>query len=76
MTREEQIYFDNYFELFGSDGWKQLIDELKDKESHYDVANLQDERSLYKAKGELGIIRMLLNYEQFMEQHYEDSTSN
>jgi hypothetical protein len=71
MTKDEQIYYDNYFELFSSAGWSQLIDELKDRENTYDVAYVSDERTLYQAKGELGIIRMLLNFEQFIEQGYE-----
>ena len=73
MTREEQKYYDNYFELFGSGGWVQLLDELKDREATYDLAYINDERSLYLAKGELGIIRMLLNFEQFIEQGYESA---
>jgi hypothetical protein len=81
MTKEEEIYYNNYFELFGSSGWVQLLDELKDREATYDLAYINDERSLYLAKGELGIIRMLLNFEQFIEQGYESapkeqSTSN
>ena len=71
MTTEEQKYYDNYFELFGSGGWAQLLEELKDREATYDLAYISDERSLYTAKGELGIIRMLLNFEQFIEQGYE-----
>lgn len=73
MTKEEQKYYDNYFELFGSGGWVQLLDELKDREATYDLAYISDERSLYFAKGELAIIRMLLNFEQFIEQGYENA---
>ncbi len=73
MTREEQIYYDNYFELFGSSGWSQLLEELKDREATYDLAYISDERTLYQAKGELGIIRMVLNFEQFIEQGYEEA---
>jgi hypothetical protein len=71
MTKEEEQYYNNYFELFGSAGWSQLLDELKDRENTYDLAYINDVQSLYQAKGELGIIRMLLNFEQFIEQGYE-----
>mgnify|MGYP001048627215 CR=1 FL=1 len=78
MTPEEQKYYDNYFELFASAGWAQILEELKDREAAYDVAFLRDEKDLYKVQGELSILRMLLNFEQFIEQGYEASnfTSN
>jgi hypothetical protein len=75
MTKDEEIYYNNYFELFGSSGWVQLLDELKDREATYDLAYISDERTLYQAKGELGILRMLLNFEQFIEQGYESAPS-
>jgi hypothetical protein len=71
MTKEEEQYYNNYFELFGSAGWVQLIDELKDRESTYDIAYIQNTEALHHARGELSIIRMLLNFEQFIEQGYE-----
>lgn len=73
MTTEEEKYYNNYFELFGSAGWAQLVDELKDRESTYDVAYIQNTEALFHARGELSIIRMLLNFEQFIEQGYESA---
>ena len=35
MTIDEQKYYDNYFDLFSSKGWKQLIEELKEIHSSY-----------------------------------------
>jgi hypothetical protein len=73
MTREEQQYYENYFELFSSAGWAQLLDELKDREEAFDIAYITDEKTLYQARGELSIIRMLLGFEQFIEQGYEQA---
>jgi hypothetical protein len=73
MTKEEEKYYDNYFELFGSAGWAQLLSELEDREDTYDIAYITDEKTLYHARGELSIIRMLLNFEQFIEQGYEQA---
>ena len=73
MTKEEELYYNNYFDLFGSEGWKQVVEELQAKVSTYDVSYLKDEKDLYKVQGELSIIRMLLSLEQFIEQGYEAS---
>lgn len=78
MTQEEQKYYNNYFELFASAAWAQLLEELKDREAAYDVSYLRDEKDLYKVQGELSIIRMLLNFEDYIERGYTEAnlTSN
>jgi hypothetical protein len=73
MTKEEEIYYSNYFELFSSSGWAQLLEELKDREAAFDIGYITDEKTLYQARGELSIIRMLLGFEQFIEQGYEQA---
>ena len=74
MTREEEIYYNNYFELFSSSGWSQLLEELKDREEAYDISHITDVETLYQVRGELGILRMLLNFESYIEQGYESTT--
>ena len=73
MTPEEELYYNNYFDLFGSEGWQQVMEELKSREDAYEIGHLKDEKDLYKVQGELSIIRMLLSLEQFIEQGYEAS---
>jgi len=73
MTKEEQEYYDNYFNLFQSAGWVQLVDDLQDRLEAYDIGYLKDEKDLYKVQGELSIIRMMLNLEDFIEQGYKSA---
>lgn len=75
MTKEEEIYYRNYGDLFRSAGWAQVVDELKDREEAYDIGFLRDEKDLFKTQGELSIIRMLLNFEQYIEQGLESATN-
>jgi chaperonin cofactor prefoldin len=75
MTKEEEIYYRNYGDLFRSAGWAQMVDELKDREEAYDIGFLRDEKDLFKTQGELSIIRMLLNFEQYIEQGLESATN-
>ena len=76
MTPEEEKYYNNYFDLFGSEGWQQVIEELKSREDAYEIGHLKDEKDLYKVQGELSIIRMILNLEQFIEQGHESASTN
>jgi len=71
MTKEEEVYYNNFFSLFREEGWSQFIENLKEREALYDIGYLKDEKDLYKAQGELSIVKMILNFEQFIEQGYE-----
>ena len=75
MTQEEQIYYDNFFSLFGTAGWSQFIEEIQDRADMYEIGYLKDEKDLYRVQGELSIIKMILNFEQFIEQGYESSNN-
>tara|TARA_R110000796_G_scaffold228357_2_gene345462 strand:+ start:2355 stop:2579 length:225 start_codon:yes stop_codon:yes gene_type:complete len=70
MTREEEVYYNNYADLFSSAGWAQILEELISREDSYNIGSLKNEKDLYKVQGELSIIRMLLGFEQFIEQGY------
>lgn len=71
MNLEEQKYYDNYFDLFNSSGWKQLIKELKDiYETSYNVESLNTIEELHKSKGEREILSRLLNFETGIEAAY------
>jgi hypothetical protein len=76
MTQQEELYYNNFFDLFSSEGWKQLLEELTVREQAIDVSHINNVESLFQVKGELGIIRMLLNFERFIESAYEEVTQN
>ena len=70
MNLEEQKYYDNYFDLFSSKGWKQLIKELEDIHSSYQIETLNTIEELHKAKGERETLSRLLNFENGIEAAY------
>ncbi len=63
MKTEEQFLKDR-FELFETDGWKDLIDELTDMEDAVrNIDTIQDEKDLWHAKGQLQTLGFLLSLE-------------
>ena len=73
MTKEEEQYYNNYFDLFGTEGWKQVVGELQAKAASYDISHLKDEKDLYFVKGELSVVRLLLGLEDFITQGYDSA---
>jgi hypothetical protein len=76
MTKEEETYYNNYFSLFQSAGWAQLVEDLQDRFDAYEIGYLKDAKDLYTVQGELSIIRMILNLEDFIEQGYKSANES
>ena len=70
MTSEEEKYYENYFDLFNTEGWKQLISEVEDIRSSYSLESVSSIEELYKAKGEREILSRLLNFANGIEAAY------
>ena len=72
---ELQNYYDRYFELFSSDGWKQLIGELEYNASLIDsVENTKDVDDMYFRKGQLNILNHLINFDSLIDNSYDELT--
>ena len=72
MTEDTQKYLENFLDLFSMTGWEQLMTELEGRASAFSVHSIDDEKSLYKAKGELQSIANLLNFENYIRQSLDD----
>ena len=64
MTKELEVYFANYFEMFRSEGWKQLIKDLSENVAQINSVELTtDNDNLHFRKGQLAILATLFNLE-------------
>lgn len=77
MDKELEEYFNNYFELFRSSGWKQLIDDLNENKVVIDsIESAKDEQDLYFRKGQLNVIGTILNLETSINNSHEEQLSD
>ena len=73
MDKETEEYYNKYFDLFTSDGWKQLIEELKQNALAINsVEATKDANDLYIRKGQLIVLAHLLNLESTMSTNFEE----
>ena len=64
MTPELEAYFNNYNELFNSDGFKQLISELSNNATQLaDIQSVKDEEELFYRKGQVAALATVINLE-------------
>ena len=77
MDKELEQYFNNFFDLFRSEGWKQLIKDLKENgEVINNIELAKDEQDLFFKKGQLNVIGTILNLETSINNSYEEQLSD
>ena len=73
LDKETEEYYSKYFDLFRTEGWKQLIEELKQNAMLINsVENTKDRDDLFIRKGQLKVLAYLLNFESNMEASFEE----
>tara|TARA_R100001530_G_scaffold121067_1_gene88435 strand:- start:101 stop:328 length:228 start_codon:yes stop_codon:yes gene_type:complete len=64
MPKEDEQFLKDRLSMMESEGWLDLIEDLKDLEqSILNIDALDNENDLFNAKGQLHIIRFLLSLE-------------
>lgn len=73
MDRELQRYYEDRFDMMSQSGWKDLIEDLsKLLEQYQNIDNCGDTASLDFRKGQVDILRYLINLEELSEKAYEE----
>jgi hypothetical protein len=77
LDTETQQYYDNYFNLFQTDGWKQLIEELQQNALVINsVEATKDSNDLYMRKGQINVLAYILNLESTTNNNYDELENN
>jgi len=77
MTQELETYFNNYFAMFRSEGWKQLISDLSGNVAQINSVEMTtDNDNLNFRKGQLNILAFMLNMESTIEHYIEEGSND
>lgn len=71
MTQEEEQYYNTYFDLFLTPGWKQFKEEIQQIFDAYRIEDIKDERNLAFVKGERDAFRRVLKFEGGIKRAFE-----
>ena len=75
MDQETQTYYDQYFSLFLTDGWKQLIQDFSNNALQINsLEAVKDVNDMYFRKGQLNVLAHLINMETIVSTNYEEAT--
>jgi hypothetical protein len=74
MDQETQTYYDQYFSLFLTDGWKQLIQDFSNNALQINsLEAVKDVNDMYFRKGQLNVLAHLINMETIVSTNYEEA---
>ncbi len=74
ISKELELYYRNMYQMFSSDGWKQLQEDLKNNAVMINSVELtKDNDDLRFRKGQLAVIASLLNLESQIEAAEEQA---
>ena len=59
-------------DLFSMPGWKNLVDEWEDQMQMCNLDSCQSLEDLHFQKGRLAVLRMMLNFENYIKNIAED----
>ena len=73
VTPDLQKYYEDRFSMMGSDGWKDLVEDIDTMiASLNNISVISDEQSLQFKKGELSILTWLKTLKEVSERAYEE----
>lgn len=68
-----QKYYEGQFDLFLTQGWKDILEDLKKlRDSLDDITLVKDAQTLYYRQGQIDILDLLLNRKAACEKAYEE----
>ena len=70
MTLEDEKFYENYFDLFSTEGWKQFVEEVEEAHSAYKIEQLNSEQELFFAKGERSTLQRILGFQTGIDAAY------
>ena len=72
MDQELQRQYDNYFEMFATEGWKQLVEDLEDILDNFRIEDIKDEVDLANIQGQLKVLKQILYFEDSIRRTHDD----
>ena len=74
MDQETQTYYDQYFSLFLTNGWKQLIQDFSNNALQINsLEAVKDANDMHFRKGQLNVLAHLINMETIVSTNYEEA---
>ena len=73
MTDELRNWYEEQFTLFNTQGYKDLIEQMKDMQKNYEnLRNLPSDDTLKFRQGQLDILDWIIGWQESVEQNFKE----
>jgi len=74
LDQELQRQYDNYFEMFSTEGWKQFVEDLEDISDNFRIEDIKDGVDLATIQGQLKVLKQILYFEDSIRRTHDELT--
>ncbi len=71
MTQEEEVYYETYFDLFSSEGWKQFVGDNLETYNSFSIEQIKDSEHLWFVKGQRSVLDNIVKFETMIRSAYD-----
>ena len=71
MTNEDEQYYENFFDLFALEGWKQYVKDAETSKENFIIENIDNEKTLFHTRGQLDVINNIINLETKIRYQFD-----
>jgi hypothetical protein len=76
LSPEEQKYYENYFELFLTSGWKQFVQEAQETLDSHSIDKIKNEKELSHVQGQRTALLNIVRFETGIQNAFEELSNN
>jgi len=74
MDKNDEVYYEEQFNLFASQGWKDLISKVEDiRDVAADITAIKTSEQFHMAKGQVDILDWLLSWENAVRMAHKSN---
>ena len=71
MDQNTQKYYEDYFNMFSTDGWKSFIEEIQTSFDTFRIEDINDNAQLHQIKGQREQLFRILKFEWAIKSSYD-----
>lgn len=71
MSPEDEKYYENYFDTFATEGWKQFVEEIESILDGHRIEDIRDEQNLAYIKGERAALMRVRRFAGSIRNNYD-----
>lgn len=71
MTHEDEVYYENYFDLFLKPGWKQLVAETQETLDQHNIEEIKSPEDLFHLQGQRTALLKIVRFETGIKNAFD-----